>query len=137
MFNTLRPNKYLLAVLVAGFCLIGLAQQPQKDWIDRMQDPDVNFKSLQEDFYRYWEGRTDRKSNGYKVFKRWEYMHENLVQPDGKLQRPEQVWQEYSRYMRTWDAQSATLRSAGGSWTFMGPNAYPTNNTGQPCGMGR
>ena len=137
MFDFLRPNRLLLATLLVGSFLIGFAQQPPKDWIDRMQDPDVNFRALQQDFYRYWEGRTDRKSNGYKVFKRWEYIHQNLVQPDGKLQRPEHIWQEYSRYMRAWDAQSATMRSAGGTWTSIGPNAYPINKTGQPCGMGR
>ncbi|MFN8395080.1 MAG: hypothetical protein U0176_10565 [Bacteroidia bacterium] len=102
-----------------------------------MQDPNEDFKSLQEDFNRYWEGRTDRKGNGYKVFRRWEYINQTLVQPDGKLQRPEHVWQEYNRYMRDWSAQSATLRSAGGNWTYVGAAAYPTNNTGQPCGMGR
>lgn len=137
MHRIVRVSRLLLGFLLVGMASGAFSQAPEKNWIDRMQDPDVDFRALQQDFYRYWEGRTDYKSNGYKVFKRWEYIHENLVQPDGKLQRPEMVWQEYSRYMRAWEAKSATMRSPGGTWTSIGPNAYPTNNTGQPCGMGR
>jgi Secretion system C-terminal sorting domain len=130
-------KNWLLLFIALGWAVMGLAQQPQKNWLERMQNPDEDFKALQADFYRYWEGRTDYKGNGYKVFKRWEYLQQTLVQPNGKLQRPEHVWQEYNRYMRAWEAQSATMRSAGGNWTSVGPTAYPTNNTGQPCGMGR
>jgi hypothetical protein len=137
MKTAVRSKIWVAFAFVMGWASFGWAQQPEKNWLERMQNPDEDFKTLQEDFYRYWQGRTDRKGNGYKVFKRWEYIHQTLVQPDGKLQRPEHVWQEYNRYMRAYETQSASARSAGGTWTSMGANAYPTNNTGQPTGMGR
>jgi hypothetical protein len=132
-----RPQKWFAFIFAMGFAILGYAQQPQQDWIERMQNPEEDFKALQQDFNQYWQGRSDYKGNGYKVFKRWEYIHRTLVQADGKLQRPEQVWKEYNRYMRAWEAQSATQRSAGGTWTSVGANSYPANNTGQPTGMGR
>ena len=120
MKNYFRPQNWLVLFLMMGWTGLGFAQQPANNWIERMQDPNEDFKTLQEDFNRYWEGRTDQKGNGYKVFRRWEYIHQTLVQPDGRLQQPEHVWREYNRYMRAWEAQSATARSAGGTWTSTG-----------------
>lgn len=104
-----------------------------KKWLEMMQNPDVNFREAQAEFYKYWENRTDYKANGWKVFKRWEYINESRVLPNGKLQAPEYVLTEYQKYMKKTDV----TRSASGSWTSVGPTAYPSNNTGQPTGMGR
>ena len=46
----------------------------QKYFLDMMQDPNVNFYSAQSAFNKYWTGKTDYKGNGWKVFKRWEYI---------------------------------------------------------------
>ncbi|MBK8195601.1 MAG: hypothetical protein IPK76_21225 [Lewinellaceae bacterium] len=98
-----------------------------------MQDPDVNFWELQKEFNDYWKDRTDYKGNGYKVFKRWEYINETRVLPDGKLLPADHVLKEYEKYM----AEAAQLKSASGAWTIVGPTTYPTNSTGQPTGKGR
>jgi len=108
-------------------------QQGHGFWLERMQEPDVNFYDLQSSFYRYWSGRSDYKGNGYKVFKRWEYINESRVLPDGKLQSPDFVLKEYKRYMSANDG----VKSAAGNWSISGPTQYFINNTGQPTGMGR
>ncbi|MBK6347959.1 MAG: hypothetical protein IPF68_18865 [Bacteroidales bacterium] len=108
-------------------------QQGHGFWLERMQEPDVNFYDLQSSFYRYWSGRSDFKGNGYKVFKRWEYINESRVLPDGRLQSPDFVLKEYNRYMSANDV----VKSAAGNWSVSGPTQYFINNTGQPTGMGR
>ncbi|MBP6828261.1 MAG: glycosyl hydrolase, partial [Saprospiraceae bacterium] len=104
-----------------------------KDWLVKMQDPNVNFWDLQKEFNDYWKDRADTKGNGYKVFKRWEYINETRVLPDGKLMGPGYVMKEYERYM----AEAPQLKSASGTWNIVGPTAYPANNTSQPTGKGR
>jgi photosystem II stability/assembly factor-like uncharacterized protein len=101
------------------------------DWLGMIQDPNVNFYKAQEAFNKFWEGRTDYKGNGWKVFKRWEYINETRVLPDGKLQAPGYVFDEFEKYM------DYAGKSASGNWIIQGPTTYLGNNTGQPTGMGR
>ena len=109
------------------------AKTKKKDWIERMQDPDVDFKQLQKDFNEYWKDRTDYKGNGYKIFKRWEYINEFRILPDGKKQKPDYVFKTYEKYKKS----HPNLKSASGAWSIVAPIAYPINNTSQPTGMGR
>jgi photosystem II stability/assembly factor-like uncharacterized protein len=129
---------YILTVLMSES--VSAQQIPQtgnasenSDWISLMQDENARFQDVCDVFYKYWEGRTDYKGNGWKVFKRWEYINESRVLPDGKLQTPGYVLNEYTRYMKNYDPG----RSASGNWTLVGPSAYPVNGTSQPTGMGR
>jgi len=101
-------------------------------WIRMMQDPDARFSATQRAFDQYWAGRPAHKGNGWKVFKRWEYINEPRVQPDGKLRSPDYVTNVYRKYLETHDQ-----RSANGNWTQLGPVDYPANATDQPNGMGR
>ncbi|NVO20035.1 MAG: hypothetical protein HXX13_10065 [Bacteroidetes bacterium] len=120
-------------------------------WYDLMQDPNSKFQDVQNAFYSYWNNHQvveERKSerdeeeagenelyegNGYYIFKRWEYINESRVLPDGKLQSFGFVKDQYEKYMSEIDASTST----SGNWALQGPIAYPVNNTGQPTGMGR
>lgn len=108
-----------------------------KDWLLMMQDPEVNFTDVQAAFYKYWNGRGDYKGNGWKVFKRWEYINAHRVLPNGRLQAPGYVVAEYDRYMEAVSRHKLQTRSTSGTWSLLGPTSYYINNTGQPTGMGR
>lgn len=103
------------------------------NWLEMIQDPNVNFYQAQAAFNNYWANRNDYKGNGYKIFKRWEYINESRVLPNGKLQAPDYVLNQYKSYSKNQN----TLKSAAGNWTSYGSNTYPTNSTSQPTGMGR
>ena len=119
-------------MVVKGQTKIPSTTQPNSDdWFSMMQDPNVNFYDAQSAFYKAFEGRTDLKGTGYKIFKRWEYINESRVLHDGKLQAPDYVKNQYEKYMREIDG----TKSASGNWTVVGPTAYPVNNTSQPTGM--
>lgn len=103
-----------------------------------MQDPDVNFYEVQKKFNDYWQNRTDYKGNGYKMFKRWEYINHNRVLPDGKLQHSNYIVEQINRYQEAQKAiRKPANRSAAGIWSQLVPNTYPVNNTAQPTGLGR
>lgn len=101
-------------------------------WIEMMQDPEANFHSVQRAFEQYMANRDYNTVKGWKIFKRWEYINQSRVQPDGKLPPPDQVMKEYLNYL-----QSHPERSESGNWTIVGPSNLPVNNTGSPAGLGR
>ncbi len=129
MKKFIRLNVFIFTLTFLSSALFA----QNKDWLLKMQDPNVNFWELQKEFNDYWKDRTDYKGNGYKVFKRWEYINEVRALPDGKLQAPDQVMKEYERYM----AEAPLQKSASGTWNIVGPVAYPANATPQPTGKGR
>ncbi|NQV02861.1 MAG: hypothetical protein HQ542_09455 [Bacteroidia bacterium] len=135
--------KKLTVFVFVSACMCGLTAQNQSNqappdtseypyYINMMQDPEADFRATQSAFEKYWAGRTDYKGNGWKVFKRWEYINEPRVQPDGKLPAPDHVMKEYEEYQST-----HLTESVAGAWTQIGPVNYPSNSTSQPTGMGR
>jgi PKD repeat protein/photosystem II stability/assembly factor-like uncharacterized protein len=103
-------------------------------WIDMMGDPEANFFETQRAFELYWEGRTRQKSDGWKVFKRWEHFMEQRVDEHGNKPKPGHVLREYQRYME--QNKSAALADEN-HWDELGPVQMPSNGTGQPNGLGR
>ena len=101
-------------------------------WVGMMQDPNANFNATQHAFEKYWQGRSDFKGNGWKVFKRWEYINQYRVGQDGRLPKPDAVTREYGKYQG--DHHSL---SPSGNWVELGPTTLPANATSQPNGMGR
>lgn len=101
------------------------------DWLTMVQDENATFGEISNAFYAWWGDRTDYKGNGWKVFKRWEYINKNRVLKDGRLQPAGYVQDEYSKSM------SSAGRSSAGNWVLVGPSEYPINGTSQPTGMGR
>jgi PKD repeat protein/photosystem II stability/assembly factor-like uncharacterized protein len=70
----------LLVFLLAGT----VAYAQNGDWVEQMNDPSVNFYTVQQNFENYWKERTVEKGKGWKQFKRWENFTETRVYPDGE-----------------------------------------------------
>jgi len=85
-----------------------------------MQDPNANFFEVQKAFYTYWAGKTPGRGDGYKPFKRWEYYWESRVNPDGTFPKPDQVFNEYNKYMEDHPV-SDRLKSGQAVWEELGP----------------
>ncbi|MDP4280834.1 MAG: BACON domain-containing carbohydrate-binding protein [Bacteroidota bacterium] len=101
-------------------------------WIFMMQDPDVNFHAARHAFELYWSGRKDYKSNGWRIFKRWEYIMQDQAGPDGKLPSWGSIKDDYNH----WRQVNAPF-SQSGNWSQCGPMSVPANATNQPNGLGR
>jgi gliding motility-associated-like protein len=112
-------------------------------WIDMMQNEKVNFFQTQRAFELYWQNRPVEKGSGWKAFKRWEYSTYLRTDIKGNI-TPEAT---YYYNIKQWDSANAPKKSkyatqaaicfSNGLWKELGPLKYPTNNTGQPTGMGR
>lgn len=102
-------------------------------WIQMMQDPNANFFTTQAVFEKYWENRIQKPGDGWKVFKRWEAFMETHVNEDGVKPTPGYTLQQYQQMM----SSGGPLSSTSGTWTNLGPISLPSNNSGQPNGIGR
>jgi gliding motility-associated-like protein len=112
-------------------------------WIDMMQNEKVNFFQTQRAFELYWQNRPVEKGSGWKAFKRWEYS--TYLRTDIKGNITHEATYYYN--IKQWDSANAPKKSkyatqaaicfSNGLWKELGPLKYPTNNTGQPTGMGR
>jgi PKD repeat protein len=130
-------KKLLLSFIFLSFFAFSNSQNlpnPANDttafpyWIQMMQDPNANFFQTQRAFNLYWQNRKVTKGCGWKVFKRWEYMMQSRVSPDGTRPSPESTYEAYMAY-------KSNTRSANGNWISYGPSQVP--NTPGYEGLGR
>lgn len=93
-----------------------------------MQDPTANFYDVQEEFNLYWQGKTPDKGQGWKQFKRWEYMMEPRVYPTG-IRPPSGIAQhEYSNYLMQQQSQANSTTTVYSNWTSLGPQSWTTSS---------
>ena len=110
-------KKAILSILFLSFFTFSIAQNLQSSvndttsfpyWIQMMQDPGANFFQTQRAFNLYWQDRKITKGCGWKVFKRWEYMMESRVSPDGTKPSPEATYDAYMAYKSNTRSSTAT-----------------------------
>ena len=95
-----------------------------QQWVEKMDDPTVDFYTLQREFNQYWQGRAMERGKGWKAFKRYEEFMEPRVYPSGDRKLPSRAWKEFETYQ----ASRQMLRTTGATanWTAMGPFTVPS-----------
>ncbi len=134
-----------LFILAFSVCMLGLPGRSQKNipvqnvsndtaqypyWVQMMQDPTVNFFKVQRAFNIYWQNRKITKGCGWKVFKRWEYMMQSRVLPNGDRPAPELAEHAYEQFLRGTTSQN-------GNWISLGPATIPLPGPAGYEGLGR
>lgn len=106
----------------------------QNTWYQMMQDPYANFYETQRAFYQFRKQSKDKSTKGsYKMFKRWEYIHQFRADRNGVLPLPTYELEQYQGFLLSHPAYAPQ-----GNWIEVGPLTYPVNATApQPTGMGR
>jgi PKD repeat protein len=99
-------------------------------WIEMMQDPSVNFFKVQRAFQTYWKDRQITKGCGWKPFKRWEYMMQWRVLPNGDRPAADVTYTAYKEYRKN-------IRSLNGNWVSLGPSQIPAPGPAGYEGLGR
>lgn len=99
-------------------------------WIEMMQDPSANFYKTQRAFNMYWKDRKITKGCGWKVFKRWEYMMQSRVNPDGSIPPPDATFNAYN-------SRKTPMQSQIGNWVSLGPAFIPAPGPAGYEGLGR
>lgn len=132
----MKASRYFGLLCLSCLGLFGsvLGQRPY--W-EMMHDSVIDLPGVTAAFEQFWQGREPEKGQGYKQFKRWQYMQEMRADDRGRV--PANGYEEAE--MRRWAAELSTQRHLSsvptGNWTIMGPVANPVNTSGQPEGLGR
>ena len=119
----------LFIIFVISFCLninSSISQATRLDslpdsssianWWDMMQNPHANFFETQKAFYNYFGDRNMERGSGYKQFKRWEYMMESRIFPDGTIPPPSYIWNNF----KTYNSANKESFKSGTNWTEIG-----------------
>lgn len=128
----MRPQKSTLLTLCAILFFTGgffaQNQKPQQqDWVSMMDDPSVNFYTVQQEFNNYWSTRNPQeKGKGWKAFKRWEYFMEPRVFPTGDRTQVLNAMGQYQQYLQQQQQQQQgpgpnPPNVQAGAWTLIGP----------------
>jgi PKD repeat protein len=101
-----------------------------QNWVDKFQDVNENFYSIQSEFNAYWSSKSYERGKGYKQFKRWEWMAEPRVYPSGDLKYASRAkaYEEFQNYLLanpTAVAKISSVSSTSGNWTAIGPFGSP------------
>ncbi len=132
---------FLLKSLLAAFFMLsaaGFAMAQPNDtatypyWVEMMQNPDINFFEVQRAFNTYWKDREITKGSGFKPFKRWEYMMEQRVSPNGTRPPADRDMEAFFAYF----GKPANARNSQGQWSELGPFTVPSGYNGYR-GLGR
>jgi photosystem II stability/assembly factor-like uncharacterized protein len=103
-------------------------------WVEMMEDPNANFFDIQRAFYTYWQGRTTRRGDGYKPFRRWEYYWQSRVNPDGSFPPAGQIFREFNKFAAA-QPEGSGFKSGNANWHEMGPKTRV--DVGGYVGIGR
>ncbi|MCC6818667.1 MAG: hypothetical protein IT245_07240, partial [Bacteroidia bacterium] len=134
-------RKVLLSFLILYLCACNLKAQSINDtanypyWINMMQDNSVNFYQTQRAFNTYWQNRNIDKGSGWKVFKRWEWLAERLIDSVGNFPVYEMQFQDMLNRIKQdddfWNLAypglgpgSAACKTQG-DWKSIGPTVIP------------
>ena len=122
--------KRLFFILLVSFG----SQCTAQDWVNMMQNPNVNVHDVQKAFYEwYTTNKKDAKANTLKgedaqieLFKRWENFMVPRTYPSGDRIDPVKLAADFEKYKSlTHNAQGATA-----NWTYVGNDSVPVNGGG-------
>ncbi len=129
--------KYILIIVLACFYNPCSGQESSYEiW----KNPDTdNFSLIKQQTENYFADKYKGRGSGYKQWKRWEYMNERRLTPEGKITN--HTWLNWLNYQDYLDnnpqyKKPDPSKIANGSWYFLAPSSYVNGGGGAP-GIGR
>jgi photosystem II stability/assembly factor-like uncharacterized protein len=89
-------------------------------WVEMMNNPEIPFSEVQEEFNKYWDGKEIEKGKGWKQFKRSEYFKQNRLNEDGYFVHNTESFYIYKNRLAR-ESASKTFNKDSASWHPLGP----------------
>lgn len=105
--------------------LLLFAQANAQDWVEKMQDPSVNFYEVQAAFNDYYKDK-EKGGPGYKQFKRWEYRMEPRVFPTGERIPASIAAREVDKYNKS--ISNIPHRKSNAQWRPLGKDDWTSRS---------
>ena len=132
-FTQMKSKIFLIVLAIQPFFFLS----QNLDYAAMMEDPNAKFSDIQKSFEAHWKNKDKKaKGKGYKAFKRWEYFHQNRLNPNGALSNHSATnFQEYKSFFGI-NKNNAVSRLAqpnsliAGTWNYIGPSNGISSNGG-------
>lgn len=136
----MRKHTYYYITLIAFLILCTGSLSGQNNVSDLYLNAGTDdFTTIQNTMNQYFEGRDQGRGSGYKQWKRWEYLAERRLTPDGKVANwAARNWEEYQNYLQSLPESDngEPTDVTNGYWTGLGPSDFTWGN-GWNGGVGR
>ncbi|MDY8134848.1 CUB domain-containing protein [Aquimarina sp. 2201CG5-10] len=130
-----KNSNVLIILLLLGTFFIN-AQDAT--WDKMMEDPNANFKEIQQKFENHFRFEENKKGNGYKQFKRWEYFMYRRTFPSGEMPNPASTWRENQKYLSQYAAKKNNYtKQVTSNWIELGPRTAADITGHWAPGLGR
>ena len=109
-------------------------------WLKAQTD---DFATIQQQAEEYFADKDQGRGSGYKQWKRWEYVNQNRLTPDGKITNHAMLnWNAYQDYLGFEGIQKPLPETddpeiTNGSWSFLAPTSWVNGASGYNPGIGR
>ncbi|MCB2219049.1 MAG: hypothetical protein KQI35_01550 [Bacteroidetes bacterium] len=126
----------ILTSVFFGLELLTAQDSPYDLWL---KSDTKDFKEIQNKVEDYFSDKDKGQGSGYKQWKRWEYMNEHRLMPDGSITNYTlRNWEAYQEYLdlNGYNKPPEPADVTNGSWYFIAPTNY-TSGYGWNPGVGR
>lgn len=123
-------------LLVFGILACGYLMGQQNPWDIWLNPASDDFATIQRDVENYYADKDKMvRGSGYKQWKRWEYLQQDRLTEDGRVQNyAARNMQEFEAYQSMYGTRGTT--STYGYWYSLGPDYFVDGN-GWNGGIGR
>ncbi|APG64662.1 hypothetical protein LPB136_04480 [Tenacibaculum todarodis] len=129
-------KKAVLLMLV--FISVQVFGQDKKrvDWREKSSNKKTTFYKVQDNFQQFWKGKTPKKGQGYKIFKRWEKQVEPRVFPSGNMALLSNNYANFLDWSKTHGENQILNRNSSSisNWISLNGTSLPS---GYDAGSGR
>lgn len=131
----MKKMKFYMTLVFSVFAASWLLAQ-ENPWDIWMNPKTDDFATIQRDVEKaYANVDKEKRGTGYKQWKRWEYLQQDRLTPDGKIVNyASRNFEEYHNYMAAMGTRGIT--ATYGYWTSLGPDHFVDGN-GWNGGIGR
>ena len=96
-------------------------------WVEMMQDRNVNFYEVQKAYETYISNKVETEVDGWKQYRRWEYLTSLKIDDEGNRPKPGHLLNEYNKIYNSSQKSGA---SAVDHWVEKGPFTIPSGAGG-------
>lgn len=134
IFNYLKKASLLTFSVLAMFLLSPINGQAQ-DWYAMTEGENVDYFEVVAAAEKHFAEHGTGKGSGYKLYQRWKYFAERLMEDNGHLPSPSEMLDAQRSFKNKYRTQSKTANFTG-DWKELGPFAWQ-NGSGWNPGVGR
>jgi photosystem II stability/assembly factor-like uncharacterized protein len=136
MIKPYRIIKIAALLFLINRIIVGQQDNPFNLWMNPATD---DFDTIRQNAEQYFSGRDKGRGSGYVQWKRWEYLNQNRLTPEGKITNIEaRNWQAVRDYdlAHPMDGITGPVSVPNGHWESLGI-IYFTDGNGWNPGIGR